>query len=71
MTNPQREELLQFLKDLGEECPELRFGQLIANLAVVTRGAESSAVWDIEDDELLTAARSQLEVFRSRHAQLA
>ena len=71
MTNPEREELLQFLKDLCEECPDLRFGQLIANLAVVARGAESSAVWDMEDDELLAAARSQLEVFRLRHAQVA
>lgn len=71
MTNPEREELLQILKELCEECPDLRFGQLIANLAVVARGAESSALWDMEDDELLVAARSQLETFRSRHAQLA
>lgn len=63
MTNPEREALLQLLGELCEECPELRFGQLIANLAVVARGAESNAVWDTEDDELLTAARSQLEIF--------
>ncbi len=71
MTNSEREELLHLLKELCEECPEFRFGQLIANLAVVARGAEPSAVWDMEDDELLAAARSQLEVFRSRHAQVA
>ena len=71
MTNPEREALLQLLGELCDECPELRFGQLIANLAVVARGAEPNAVWDLEDEELLAATRSQLEVFRSRHAAVA
>ncbi len=59
MTDPQRQELLRSLGQLCEACPELRFGQLIANLAVVARGAEPSAVWDMEDDELLAAVRCQ------------
>ena len=61
MTDPKREELLRSLGLVCEACPELRFGQLIANLAVVARGAEPSAVWDMEDAELLVAARRQLE----------
>ena len=71
MTTSERDELLQCLRMLCDECPELRFGQLIANLAVVARGAEPSAVWDMEDDELLVASRRQLGVFGSRHAQVA
>ena len=71
MTNPEREALLQLLGELSTECPNVRFGQLIANMAVVARGAEPNAVWDMEDDELLAAVRSQLEVFRARHAQVA
>ena len=71
MTNSQRDELLQCLRMLCDESPELRFGQLIANLAVVARGAEESAVWDMEDDELLAAAQRQLRLFRERHAQVA
>ena len=66
MTNHERDELHQVLKDLCEECPEYRFGQLIANLAVVARGAEPSAVWDMEDEELLAAIRWQLD---QRHAE--
>ncbi len=71
MTNSQRDELLQCLRMLRDESPELRFGQLIANLAVVARGAEESAVWDMEDDELLAAAHRQLSLTRERHAQVA
>ena len=71
MTNPEREDLLQLLGELCVECPDVRFGQLIANMAVVARGAEPNAVWDMEDDELLDAVRSQLEVFRARHAVVA
>lgn len=61
MTDPKREELLRLLGHVCEAFPELRFGQLIANLAVVARGAKPSAVWDMEDEELLAAARRQLE----------
>ena len=71
MTASERDELLQCLRMLCDEWPEMRFGQLIANLAVVDRGAEESAVWDMEDDELLAAARRQLSVCRERHAQVA
>ena len=71
MTHPEREDLLQLLGELCVECPDVRFGQLIANMAVVARGAEPNAVWDMEDDELLDAVRSQLEVFRARHAVVA
>ncbi len=69
LPNLEREELLQLLGALCAECPDVRFGQLIANMAVVARGAEPSAVWDMEDDELLVAVRSQLELFRARRAQ--
>jgi hypothetical protein len=64
----QRSELLATLVELSKLCPEMRFGQLIANLATLARGTAISAVWDSEDEELLAAAREQLEVFRSRAA---
>ena len=69
MTNPDCEELLQLLGELCAEWPDVRFGQLIANMAVVARGAEPNAVWDMEDNELLAAVRSQLELFRARRVQ--
>lgn len=69
MTNPKREELIPLLGELCAECPDVRFGQLIANMAVVAHGVEPNAVWDMEDDELLVAVRSQLELFLARRAQ--
>ena len=66
-----RAELLRVLADLSEACPEMRMGQLIANLATLARGAAVEAVWDAEDEELLAAARRQLEVFRSRPTSVA
>jgi hypothetical protein len=60
MTGPERTELLAGLRELGERLPEMRLGQLIANLAVVARGTEPGAVWDVEDDELLRAVQWQL-----------
>ena len=70
MTNPIRGELLSILAELSAACPEMRFGQLIANLATLARGASASNVWDAEDEELLSAAKRQLEYFLEHHATL-
>jgi hypothetical protein len=43
MTNI-RPELLQVLAELSEECPEMRMGQLIANLATLAKGATVEAI---------------------------
>jgi hypothetical protein len=46
-------------------------GQLIANLATLARGPTVEAIWDTEDEELLQAARHQLETFLSRSSGVA
>ena len=66
-----RSELLDVLAELSEACPEMRMGQLLANLATLARGAAVGAIWDAEDEELLDAARRQAEVSRSRHPNVA
>jgi hypothetical protein len=66
MTDPLRHDVLQALEVLSAEFPRWRLGQMIANLAVVARGATTEAIWDVEDDELLAAIHSQLEKRRSR-----
>jgi hypothetical protein len=71
MMSETRRELLKVLSELSEQCPEVRLGQLIANLATLAKGPQAEAIWDVEDDELLEAARRQLEVFRSRHSVVA
>jgi hypothetical protein len=72
MSDPMRTELLARLAELSRACPEMRFGQLIANLAVVARGVEPSAAWDMEDEELLAAVNWQLtELAERRGAEVA
>ena len=69
MTNTEtKHEILRALSDLVEHCPEVRLGQLIANLACIARGPTPEAVWDMEDDELLSAVRSHIADFEHRHA---
>jgi hypothetical protein len=71
MMTETRAELLKVLGELNEECPEMRMGQLIANLATLARGAAVESIWDVEDEELLAAARRQVDVFRARRSCLA
>ena len=59
--NPEmRRQLLQVLGDLGEYTPDVRFGQLLANLSYMAKSFTAEAIWDVEDEELLEAARSHL-----------
>jgi hypothetical protein len=67
----EREQLLRLLGELSEEAPDLRFGQLVANLATLALGAKAEAVWDAEDPELLAAAQRLLENYRNRKAGVA
>jgi hypothetical protein len=66
MINSARAELLSRLAALSQACPEMRLGQLLANLAVVARGTDPGAVWDVEDEELLAAVNWQLAELQSR-----
>jgi hypothetical protein len=56
--NPQlRTQLLEALAEIGQRFPNWRFGQLIDNVA----GWADVSTWDIEDQQLLDAARSFLD----------
>ena len=59
-----RGELLNALKELGLLFPDWRLGQTLANLAMAAGHPESGAVWELEDDEALVAARRLID----RHA---
>ena len=71
MNNSTQQELLTILGELQEYCPDVRFGQLIANLATLARGPDIESIWDVDDDELLAAARQQLKTFRARRSETA
>ena len=70
MMNPIRQELLAVLAKLSSACPEMRFGQLIANLSTLARGLAAEGLWDAEDEELLNAARQQLAYFEEHHPEV-
>ncbi len=61
MTSPERQDLLRALGEMSEAFPDLRLGQMIANLAVASRGATTEAIWDVEDDELIAAVHRHLQ----------
>ena len=56
--NPQlRAKLIEALEEIGQRFPNWRFGQLLDNVA----GWADVRTWDIEDQQLLDAARSYLD----------
>lgn len=65
---PARRELLGLLVELSDQTDDLRFGQLVTNLATLARGAKTEAIWDAEDDELAGAARRLLTHYQQPKA---
>lgn len=66
MTTSDRSEVFDALIELAEHCPEMRLGQLMVNLAYSVRGVTNEAIWDMEDEELLTATKELLVELQSR-----
>lgn len=66
MISPERLEILHLLEELSEVVPEVRLGQLVANLSYLWRGLSNESIWEMEDEELLEAARKHLEHWRSK-----
>ena len=58
-------------EELIEACPEYRFGQMIANLAFMAREDGESSIWDVEDEEMLAAARKHLADWNESHSSVA
>jgi hypothetical protein len=66
MITPQRLEILRLLHRLSELTPDVRFGQLIANLSYLAVGSTNEAIWDMEDELLLAAIRKHIEDLSER-----
>jgi hypothetical protein len=60
------DELLEAISELRLLFPDWRMGQLIANLVTAAGGMDASAIWDTEDEKLLSAARRLIERNRGR-----
>lgn len=61
MTAAEREELIEVLRELWDAFPDMRFGQLIVNVAYFAREPSPEAPWDVENAELLAGARALLK----------
>jgi hypothetical protein len=55
-----RTELLAALAEVGRVHPNWRLGQMLCNLAMAAGRLDEGAVWDLEDAEVLAAARRLL-----------
>lgn len=69
MIDPTREEILNRLTRLSELAPELRFGQLIANLAFLAAGPWDETLWDLDDKQLLEAIRQMESDLAGRESE--
>ncbi len=70
MISREREELLKILAELSEVAPEVRLGQLVANLSYMARGLSTESIWDMEDEEFLKAAKAHLAQWVARRETL-
>lgn len=71
MIPQERREILRLLEQLSELAPDVRFGQLIANLSYLAVAPTNEAIWDMEDEQLLSAIRKQIADLSARAAGVA
>jgi len=64
MIQAQREELLKLIAEMSELYPDWRLGQLLINLS---NFADAEA-WDVNDEQLISAARKHLAIQSKVHA---
>jgi hypothetical protein len=70
MNNTTRRELLNQLERLSELAPDMRLGQLLANLANVADAPWDETLWNLEDEKLLAAARQLADDLQRRSASV-
>ena len=70
MTTATRRQLLQQLTRLSELAPDMRLGQLIANLAAMDGTPWDETLWELEDEKLLSAATELAADFERRNASV-
>ena len=68
MTTTVGDELLGAIAELRVLFPDWRVGQLVASLVQAAGRVEERAVSEVEDEQLLAAARRLIERNQSRHA---
>jgi len=70
MITAERERILRLLPRLSELTPEVRFGQLMANLSYLAVGPTAEAIWDMEDEQLLEAIQQHIADLSERFSEV-
>jgi hypothetical protein len=70
-TEATRLELLDALSQLSRLRPEWRLGQTVANLAMTAGRLDAGSVWELEDEEALSAARALIEQYSETDSGVA
>lgn len=47
--------VLERLAEVGEQCPEMRFGQLLATIGMLAEDETGHSLWDVDDSEFAAA----------------
>jgi len=71
MIDATRRQIMERLWRLSELAPEIRFGQLMANLAMIAEGPWDETLWNLEDEKLLQATAEMITDFERRHPSAA
>ena len=63
-------DLIEKLVDLQRLSPDVRFGQLLANLGLLVEDQTDRSLWDVEDARLLEVMEThRAELMRRRPAE--
>jgi hypothetical protein len=56
-----RQKILEALGEMSDLYPDMRFGQLVANMSFLAKEPTVEAIWDVEDEQFLEALKKHLE----------
>ena len=71
MISPRQQTIIEKLSALCDLSPDIRFGQLLANLGFLSEEFEDQSLWDIEDEQLLNVIEIHLAQLSQRQAAIA
>ena len=70
MTPTTQHELIEKLADIHLLSPDIRFGELLANLGFLVEDQTNQTLREIEDDRLLEIMEQHRDNLARRHANL-
>ncbi len=67
MIQATQHELIEKLAELQQLSPDVRFGQLLANLGLLVEDQTDQSLWDVEDATLLEVIEKHRTDLLRRH----